>query len=190
MINITKIDSGFYDVKLKNNNIVKVIKDITLSVSDYIRDKGIQLIFQTDVEEKITAIDSDSIERIMLNLLSNAVKFTDAGGFINVKISDKGDTVLISVKDNGIGIPLDKQSIIFDRFRQVDQSLTRNHEGSGIGLSLVKALVVMHDGTISVASDGNGTEFLIEMPVRKVPEEEYAQRKEGMKQPNNVEKKT
>lgn len=188
MIDITKIDSGFYDVRLQNNDIVKVIKNITLSVSDYIKDKGLQLIFQTDVEEKITAFDSDSIERIMLNLLSNAVKFTSVGGFINVKISDKGDTILISVKDNGIGIPLDKQSIIFDRFRQVDQSLTRNHEGSGIGLSLVKALVVMHDSKISVVGDyGKGTEIIIEMPVKKVPDE-YAYIKEEMKQQNNVEK--
>ncbi len=93
-----------------------------------------------------------------------------------------------SVKDSGIGIPNDKQKIIFDRFRQVDKSLTRSHEGSGIGLSLVKSLVVMHEGKISVQSEyGKGTEFLIEIPVKIVPEKN-TMIKEESKQQSNVEK--
>lgn len=71
-----------------------------------------------------------------INLLSNAIKFTKEGGGIFVNIYDKGETVLISIKDSGVGIPKDKQDIIFDRFRQVDKSLTRNHEGSGIAIIL------------------------------------------------------
>jgi PAS domain S-box-containing protein len=188
MIDITKIDSGFFEVKLQNNNIVSVIENITLSVSDFIKNKGIDLIFNTDMKEKITACDLDSIERIMLNLLSNSVKFTKEGGIIYVSIYDKGQTVLISVKDTGIGIPKEKQDIIFDRFRQVDKSFTRNREGSGIGLSLVKSLVELHDGKISVQSEyGNGTEFIIEMPAKKVLEGYDAINRE-IKQQNNVEK--
>jgi two-component system CheB/CheR fusion protein len=124
------------------------------------------------VEERIIACDLDSFERIMLNLLSNAVKFTKEGGYISVNIINKQESIMISVKDSGIGIRKDKQAIIFDRFRQVDQSLTRNYEGSGIGLSLVKALVEMNGGKVSVQSEyGNGTEFIIEMPIRTVPED-------------------
>lgn len=188
MIDSTKIDSGFFEICKQNHNIVEIVENITLSVADYIENKGIELVFDTDVEEKITACDLDGIERIILNLLSNAIKFTDQGGIINVGIKDKGETIEISVKDSGIGIPEDKQKIIFDRFRQVDKSLTRNHEGSGIGLSLVKSLVVMHEGKISVQSEyGKGTEFLIEIPVKTVTEENTAIKAE-IKQEGNVEK--
>ena len=188
IIDSSKIDAGFFKINQQNHNIVSIVENIALSVSDYIKNKGIELIFDTDVEEKVTACDLDGIERIILNLLSNAVKFTSQGGFINVNIKDKGEAVIISVKDTGIGIPNDKQKIVFDRFRQVDKSLTRNHEGSGIGLSLVKSLVVMHGGKISVQSDyGKGSEFLVEIPIKTVQEESIVTHEES-KQQNNVEK--
>ncbi len=123
------------------------------------------MIFDTDVEEKTIACDPDKIERIILNLLSNAVKFTKAEGQIAVNIYDRDDKALVTVKDTGIGIPEDKLETIFERFRQVDKSLTRSHEGSGIGLSLVKSLVEMHRGKISVRSElGKGSEFIVELP--------------------------
>jgi two-component system CheB/CheR fusion protein len=165
-----------------------VIENITLSVSEYIKSKGIELIFDTDVEERIIACDLDSFERIMLNLLSNAIKFTKEGGIINVDIVDRETTILISVKDTGIGIRKDKLEIIFDRFRQVDQSLTRNNEGSGIGLSLVKSLVEMNGGKISVQSEyGYGSKFIIEMPVRMAQEDNAIEYEENI-QKDNVEK--
>jgi two-component system CheB/CheR fusion protein len=172
MIDITKIDSGYFEINQQNHNIVSVIENITLSVSEYIKSKGLELVFDTDVEERIIACDLDSFERIMLNLLSNAVKFTKKGGSINVTINNKQESIMISVKDTGIGICKDKQDIIFDRFRQIDQSLTKNYEGSGIGLSLVKALVEMNGGNISVHSEyGKGTEFVIELPIRTIPDD-------------------
>ena len=97
------------------------------------------LVFDTDVEEKFMAFDPNKIERIILNLLSNAVKFTDVGGEILVNIKDNNGHVLISVKDTGMGIPEDKQKLIFERFGQVDKTSKRNHEGTGIGLALVKS---------------------------------------------------
>lgn len=169
IIDITKIDTGFFELQLENNNIVNIVEDITLSVSEYMEQKGITLIFDTEVEEKFIACDADKIDRIMLNLLSNAVKFTNPGGQITVNIYDKKDKVLISVKDNGIGIPKGKQKLIFERFHQVDKSLTRSHEGSGIGLSIVKSLVELHEGNIKVKSEyKKGTEFILELPVKLV----------------------
>jgi two-component system CheB/CheR fusion protein len=172
MIDITKMDSGFYEVKMQNQNIVSIVENITLSVSDYAKAKSIELIFDTEVEEKIIACSPDCIERIMLNLLSNAVKFTDKGGSINVNMYDRQDQIQICVKDTGAGIPDGKLDIIFDRFRQVDKSLTRAHEGSGIGLSLVKSFVELHKGNISVSSKyGEGSEFIITLPVSTVPDD-------------------
>lgn len=169
IIDITKMDAGFFELQLENHNIVSIIEDITISVSQYIEHKGITLLFDTDVEEKNMAFDPDKMERIILNLLSNSVKFTDSGGQILVNFYDKGEKVIITVKDNGIGIPESKKELIFERFQQVDKSLTRSHEGSGIGLSIVKSLVELHGGTIKVESEyGRGTEFIIELPVRLI----------------------
>jgi two-component system CheB/CheR fusion protein len=109
----------------------------------------------------------------MLNLLSNAIKFTDAGEEIMVSIYDRENTILISVKDTGVGIPEDKLAGIFDRFNQVDKTLKRNQQGTGIGLSLVESLVKMHGGEICVSSEfGVGTEFTIKLPVQKVDYED------------------
>nr|WP_245352896.1 HAMP domain-containing sensor histidine kinase [Clostridium punense] len=167
LIDITKIDSGFFEVNLQNHNIVSVVEDITLSVAQYIENKSIELTFDTEIEERITGCDPYAFERIMLNLLSNAVKFTPAGGKIEVNLFDKKDRILITVSDTGQGIPEEKLEVIFDRFRQATDFNTRNHEGSGIGLALVKELVKLHGGSISVKSKyGLGTTFIIEIPIK------------------------
>lgn len=169
LIDITKLESGYTEINLRNHNIVQVIEDITQSVAEYIKSKGLELLFDTDTEEKLMAIDADKLERIMLNLLSNAVKFSRIGGRISVNFQDNNESVRISVKDTGIGIPQDKHFIIFERFRQVDSSLSRSHEGSGIGLSLVKSLVELHGGKITLNSAFvEGAEFIVDLPVKIV----------------------
>lgn len=173
LIDITKIDSGFINIMRKNFDIVKIVEDITLSVATFVQSKQIELIFDTDIEEKITACDPDKIETIMFNLLSNATKFTNSGGKITVNIFDKGEYIIISVKDTGIGIEdVDKQKI-FQRFLQVDDTSHRNNEGSGIGLSLVKSFVEMHGGEITLESTyGVGSNFLIKIPILLIDEVE------------------
>ena len=172
LIDITKIDAGFFQLNCQNEDIVRVVEDITLSVAEYIENKGVSLQFDTDVEEKVIACDSQIIERIMLNLLSNAVKFTEVMGNIWVNIHDRGETITISVKDTGIGVYEEKQKLIFERFVQVDKSLSRNCEGSGIGLSLVKSLVEMHGGKIGLISEsGKGSEFIVELPCARLEQE-------------------
>lgn len=172
LIDITKCDSGFLKLKMGNYNIISIVEDITTSVVKYAESKKIRLIFDTEVEEKIIACDPDMIERIILNIISNSLKFTDENGLITVNIFDKGDKILISIKDTGIGIPEDKLKEIFLCFAQVDSSLNRNQEGSGIGLSLVKFLVEAQNGTIVAKSEvSKGTEMIIEFPVATIEEE-------------------
>ncbi len=166
-IDITKIETGYYEIKLENHNIVSVVEDITVSVAEYIEAKDIELIFDTEVEDEIIACDPDKIERIMLNLLSNAIKYTGKNGKIEVFLAVKGDNVIISIKDNGEGIPEDKLDLVFGRFIQVDEVLARRYQGSGIGLALSKSLVEMHGGSIGVTSKlGKGTKFEFSLPIR------------------------
>ncbi|NFM46507.1 PAS domain-containing sensor histidine kinase [Clostridium botulinum] len=166
LLDTTKLDSGYLKLNLVNYNIVNLIEEITLSVTSYAESKGINIIFDTNVEEKIIAVDTDKIERIILNLLSNSIKFTNPGGNIFVNVKDSGEYVYIHVKDTGVGIPSDKLESIFERFFQVDKTLKKNKEGTGIGLHLVKSFVEMHKGTVHIKSKlGQGTEFIIKLPV-------------------------
>lgn len=168
LIDSTKIDSGYYKLELVKCNIVSVVENITLSVAEFVESKGLSLIFDTDVEEKLIFCDPDKIERIILNLISNSAKFTEKGGIL-VKIKDKQDHVLISVKDTGIGVPKEKINTIFQRFIQTDKKLKGEKEGSGIGLSLVNSLVAMHGGEIFLKSKaGKGSKFTIKLPCKNL----------------------
>ena len=173
LIDITKIEAGYLEPNFYNVNIVEIVENITLSINSYAEQKEISLIFDTNVEEKVMSCDPYIIERIMLNLLSNAVKFTQNGGTIEVFLEDNNDFIEIIVKDNGIGIPIEKQPLIFERFVQVDKSLSRNREGSGIGLSLVKAFVEIHGGKIEIDNNyTEGSKFIVCIPVRVLAEVE------------------
>ncbi len=172
LIDISRIDIGYYNLQSSNYNIVKVIEDITLSIAEYIKHKKINLLFNTDFKEIMLACDVDKIERVMLNLLSNAIKYTDDGGSIQVSLNKVNNDVIISVKDSGVGIPKDKLELIFDRFGQANSILSRRCEGSGIGLSIVKSIVQMHGGKIEVFSEvGKGTEFVFNIPIKILEEE-------------------
>ena len=174
IIDITKIDVGFTKAKFTNCDIVRVVEDITLSVINYANNKNINIVFDTEVEEHIIKCDSSMIERAILNLLSNAIKFTKENGNIFVNLYKDENWVHIIVKDDGIGIPISIQDIIFERFVQGDKSLTRLNEGSGIGLSIVKSIVELNNGEIYLDSDEeNGTEFEILLPNEKLEGDEY-----------------
>lgn len=165
LIDGTRIDVGNLKMNFRNYNIVKIVEDITMAAVEYVEDKGVNLTFDTNVEEKIIGVDKENIERIVLNLLSNAVKFSKENGNIDVQVNDLGDIVQIRVKDNGKGISEEDQKKIFDKFVQAEDLFTRSHEGSGVGLSLVKSIVENHGGNIYVDSKlDEGSEFIVELP--------------------------
>ena len=169
IVDLSKIEAGFFKLNVSNNNIVEVVEEIVMSVTNFTDSKGLNIIFDTDIEEKIIACDPEKVERIVLNLISNAIKFTDEGDEIFIQVKDKNEFVEISVKDNGIGIEEEHLKLIFDRFKQVDKSLSRNAEGTGIGLNLVKSIIELHDGRIYVESEfGKGSKFTVILPSKKV----------------------
>ena len=104
IVDLSKIVAGFFKLSLSNNNIVEVVEEIVMSITTLTDSKGLNIIFDTDIEEKIIACDTEKVERIVLNLMSNAIKFSNEGDEIIVSIKDKNEFVEISVKDNGIGI--------------------------------------------------------------------------------------
>ncbi|GFZ33747.1 hypothetical protein CSC2_42730 [Clostridium zeae] len=175
LLDITRLNSGHFKINLKNIDIVYLTGMITKSVKLYANQKKINLFFNTNVKSKLIAMDDEKYERIILNLLSNAIKFTPENGTINVNINADNDKkrIFIIVKDTGIGIPKAKKNIIFERFGQVDSNLSRQAEGTGIGLSLVKLLVENLDGSIEVDSEiGEGSSFTVEFPMKEYVEDE------------------
>lgn len=165
IIDLTKLDSGALNPNFVNYDIVKLTKDIAESVLSYVEINNVNLTFSSSIEEFIIICDPTFIERIVLNLLSNAIKFSKEKGNIDVNVYLKDKYVVLEVKDNGIGIPITMQQKIFERFVQLDKSLSRKKEGSGIGLSLVKILVEIHNGYIELESkEGNGSIFRVYLP--------------------------
>lgn len=165
LTDLSKIRAGYLKLNLSRENIVNVVEDIVGSVADFVKDRGLSIIFDTDTEEKIISCDPERIDRVILNLISNSIKFTKPGGKIIVSVADKGGSVEIKVKDNGIGIEEESLDSVFDRFYQGNGTLTCNKGGSGIGLHISKSIVELHGGTIAAESKpGKGCEFKIELP--------------------------
>lgn len=170
LLDVTKMNSGQIKLNMKNVDIVFLAEAITESIELYADQKEIDVYFESNLDTKIIKMDEEKFERILLNLLSNAMKFTESGGIISVSVKEitSLNVIQIKVTDTGIGIPKDKQELIFERFGQVDNNLSRQAEGSGIGLSLVKSLVNILDGTIEVESEVNiGSTFTITLPVKE-----------------------
>ncbi len=169
LIDISRIQSENFYLFVANHDLVSVVKEITNKSKAYAARKGLTLKFHTYNRAIVTAFDEAQLSRALLNLISNAIKFTPRGGSINVSIIKKADRVYIGIKDTGIGIPADQLDNIFKRFAQVDNTLSRSHEGGGIGLSLASSIVRLHEGSISVKSKlGKGSIFTIELPVKKI----------------------
>lgn len=164
MNEIVEIENGLYSMEYTNCDIVKFVKNIICTANEYLEDKGIEIEFKSNIDKKIIQIDLDKIERIILNLLSNSIKFSEVGSTITVYITEKDGYINISVEDKGVGIPNDKLKFIFTKFAQVDTTLSRNAEGSGVGLSLVKRFVELHKGKIEVESkEGIGSKFTVSL---------------------------
>ena len=171
ILDITRMNSGHLNLNMKNIDIVFLTRAIVESVQLYAQEKGVKLSFKSTIKKRIIGVDDEKYERILLNLLSNAIKFTPRDKNIFVNLSFKDNKVFLSVEDMGIGIPKEKQGLIFERFGQVNSSLSKQSEGTGIGLSLVKLLVETLGGVINLESEeGKGSTFKIVLPGDKLGE--------------------
>jgi len=176
LLDLSKIESTELNLYKQSGDIVAYLQYLTESFHSMATDKGVRLTYYSEEETLTILYDEVKIQHVFYNLLSNAIKFTAEGGKVilhlqKVEIEDQA-FLKAKVKDTGIGIPEAQKSHIFDRFYQVDNSNTRQGEGTGIGLALVKELVQLMQGKIEVNSQvGKGTEFIICLPIEAaIPE--------------------
>ena len=160
LLDISKLDAGKMGLWARKIDIVKFL-EITISAFDSkFAEKNLILSFENKLDKLMAYIDPEKLEKVINNLLTNAFKFTEKGE-VKVILKEIDGKVIIKVKDTGVGIPEKDLPYIFDRFHQVDGSSTREQEGTGIGLALVKKHVKLHHGEVSVTSTVGETEFTI-----------------------------
>ncbi len=169
LLDLSKLDEGNLKLSTTEGDIFRCLRAACSSFNSQAAQRGIDYKVQIPQDTLWTSFDRDKLENIIYNLLSNAFKFSESGSLIMFIASYHEGLLQILVSDSGMGIPKEKLPFIFDRFYQVDDSNTREREGSGIGLSLSKDLVELMGGTITVDSTLNiGTEFTIEIPLQEI----------------------
>ncbi|MBN2534840.1 MAG: sigma 54-interacting transcriptional regulator [Spirochaetales bacterium] len=173
LLELSKLEAGKVKLERKPVDMGKVIHYVAAIFESSFKTKGIDLELHLPDRDCYVPGDKDKIEKIISNLLSNAFKFAEKKGKVILQLDmPSSDAYTISVKDTGCGIPEQFIPLLFERFKQADSSPTRKHEGSGIGLSLVKEYTELHGGTITVKSkEGEGSEFIITLPAGDNPPE-------------------
>lgn len=165
LLDFSKIESGKMNFSPSQTQLPNVLNHIFLNFESAMRHGGLEFEFTDKSSNAWALVDKDLLEKCVYNLLSNALKFTPAGGYVKLSLDENEDCLLISVEDSGIGIAKENHSAVFDRFHQIDSASTRKYEGTGIGLSLAKKIVELHQGGIKVESElGMGCTFVISLP--------------------------
>ncbi|MBN1993791.1 MAG: hybrid sensor histidine kinase/response regulator [Anaerolineae bacterium] len=166
MLNLKYLESGIPSLSQDKLNLPEVITDAIQDIALLAQKKGLTVHVDVPPDLPPLIADRQKFDLIIMNLLDNALKFTPAGGQVTLKAETAAEGVKISVSDTGIGIPEDKIERVFDRFFQVQDSLTRAYEGMGLGLAIVRGMVDVCGGKIQVTSkEGEGTTFTFTLPL-------------------------
>ena len=177
LIDSNKIKNNYYKLNKKNIDIVPMIENTISCIEKFASERNINLIFDTNEEECIMAIDPEAIDRVVMNLLSNAIKFSNENSEIYINLLVKDKEIELSFKDEGCGISKEEKERVFERFYQGKNN--DNIEGSGIGLNLCMLFVKAHDGKIFLESEINkGSIFTVILP-RKIEDHIETVKEEG-----------
>ncbi|MBG9376536.1 response regulator [Panacibacter sp. DH6] len=167
LLDFSRIESGRHLASFTKTDIVAITKNLTANFTSVIDKAGLSFEINAQPIQQAVYVDRQMWEKIIFNLLSNAFKYTLTGG-ISVKLFTKEEQLVLQVKDTGVGIPQQELPLIFDRFHRVQNVVGRSHEGTGIGLSLIKELVQLHGGSITAESEpGRGSIFTVNIPLGK-----------------------
>ncbi|MDZ8189944.1 MAG: response regulator [Nostoc sp. ChiSLP02] len=163
LLDLQRLDAGRMQPSFRPCDLVEFVSQIVESFRPYCEKKGLHLATQLD-ECPTVYLDMEKFDKVVYNLLSNAMKFTPEGGTVSVRLKSQNDRCILEVQDTGIGIVKEQIPHLFERFRQAEGSANRSYEGSGLGLALVKELVELHGGQVSVESVyGEGTIFTLSL---------------------------
>lgn len=164
MLDVARLEAGAMRLTPRRLDLSALLRGAAEGFRLTAERKNVRLLMDIPDECQVT-LDSDSVEKIVSNLLSNAVKFTPPGGFVSLELRTEPQAILVAVANTGPMIPPEKLALVFERFYQVDESMTRVQPGTGIGLSLVKELVELQRGSVSASSDLGNTTFAVRLPV-------------------------
>lgn len=166
LLDVSRINRNKLTLQITQISLADAVSSAVETARPVIDAAGHELIMNLPAEPVRLDADLTRLAQVFANLLTNSAKYTERGGRIVLTGRCEGDTVVVSVQDSGIGIPVDYLRTIFDMFSQVDRSIERSTGGLGIGLALVKGLVEMHGGTVSAASEGpgRGSTFTVRLP--------------------------
>lgn len=166
LLDMSKLEAGQLKVQPEPGDMATFLRTVAGSFQSLAESRQIQFTFTQNEREYWAVFDRDKVEKIVTNLLANAFKFTPSGHAVRMDVQLASGSVQITVSDTGIGIPTASLPNIFDRFYQVDSTVNRSYDGTGVGLALVRELVDVLQGTISVRStEDKGTTFSIRLPV-------------------------
>ena len=165
LFGFTKLNCGKIAMHVGQIDIVKLLGQLVEEAYPNFVEKGLSYDLQSNVPAKIINADGNLLARLFDNLIGNAIKYGADGKRVLVKIHAEGETVTVSVTNYGYVIPADELPLIFNKFYRVEQSRSSSTGGTGLGLAIAKEIVDMHGGTISVASDLNGTVFTVKLQV-------------------------
>lgn len=165
LFGFTKLNCGKIAMHVGQIDIVKLLGQLVEEAYPNFVEKGLSYDLQSNVPAKIINADGNLLARLFDNLIGNAIKYGADGKRVLVKIHAESETVTVSVTNYGYVIPADELPLIFNKFYRVEQSRSSSTGGTGLGLAIAKEIVDMHGGTISVASDLNGTVFTVQLQV-------------------------
>lgn len=171
LMDVSRITRGVLELRKKRVDLAAVLRDAVEAARPIIESKGHQLTLTLPPTPMFVDADTTRLGQVFTNLLNNAAKYSERDGRIWLAAERRDSTLVISVKDTGIGIPSDMLPKIFEMFAQVDRSLERSQGGLGIGLTLAKRLAEMHGGALEAHSDGpgQGSEFVVRLPAALAP---------------------
>jgi signal transduction histidine kinase/CheY-like chemotaxis protein len=167
LLEVSRITRGLIEMQREYVDVATIVQAAIDTTRPLLDAAGHVLTVEFPPERVIVYGDVVRLTQVFSNLLTNAAKYTDAGGQIAIRLRKQGERAIVTVRDNGIGIAPEQLTAVFDMFTQVDRSNRRAQGGLGIGLTLVKSLVAMHDGRVEAHSDGpgRGSEFVLDLPV-------------------------